>query len=80
VAKEKVQRIKERLSDLERNEIDEVTDEIRHIEEQLQLVEQLQEQLKRNSYEKNLEDKKIKELTSHIKIYTGSYIYIYIYI
>ncbi len=68
------------MSDLERNEIDEVMDEIHHIEKKLQTVNQLQDQLNKSTYEKNLENKKINELEGHIKIYTGNIIYIYIYI
>jgi DNA repair protein RAD50 len=72
VAKEKVQQIKERLSDLERNEIDEISEEIGNIEEKLKEVDKLEDLLKHNNYEKSIADKEIKELSANIKILNES--------
>ncbi|ORX56659.1 hypothetical protein BCR36DRAFT_165343 [Piromyces finnis] len=72
VARNKVNNIKERLSDLERNEIDEVSEEIDRIEETLQEIGQLQYLLKQNTLEKNIADKNMEELSAKIKIYTES--------
>jgi len=60
------------LSDLERNEIDEISEEIGNIEEKLKEVDKLEDLLKHNNYEKSIADKEIKELSANIKILNGT--------